>query len=701
LLALLLPLAAGAQEILLDFRSEPLPRVVETIARETGERFIHDDTLRGSVTISVPQRVSREEALAVLDAALLLHGFAALPGPNRVRRIVRIEDAAGSAPWLAGPPGRGSEAAVTTLIRLQAASAAEVEPALRQLIGKGAVLARVEQSNSILIAASEATVRRLLHLVRALDQASRRELRVLPLRYRDVASIEPLLEEALADEDGLGDAVRVIGDERTASLVVEGRRADIERVRALLRTLDLPLPGKRDLHVVRVLNTDAEKLAESLDALAQDGAPTGKDPREIPVQIVVDNPTHSLVIRASHEKFAELAAVIAELDIPPPRVSIELAVVEASFTGDLTLGFDSLLGLGGIPNDLAELQEEGIIVLGTGTPENLIDRGSEPASTDRFFGRVTSDPLIVPVIDPTTGLPQAAVLDFGGQIRADAGEGRFHTVIRPHLLMTSGDEHHIQAGDNVPVPVSTGGAVGADGTTVPTFTGVTTDVTFQRQDTGVDLRMTPTVLSEVAVALQLELTISELESTSEELGPTITKRDVSAQVRLRDGEIALIAALRAPQRSETRVGVPFLSRIPILGQFLTVRQDIQRRRALIVTAQPTVLGSPADELARSIRQRLAFERQLARTRPLAGISDAPYALLIDTRDDRATAETVAGELSDPRWQVRLAPWTSDSLEHWDIYVTGFRTLGEASQASIELRDSGWQPQLTVLTQMIE
>ena len=700
LLALLLPLAAGAQEILLDFRETELARAVDEIGKQTGQRFIYDDSLRGTVSISVPERVAPAEALRVLDAALLLHGFASVPGPGGTRKIVRIESSPGAAPWLVGPAAKGSEAAVVTLVRLQVAPVADVSKALRDLAGKSAVLSEDAHTNAILIASSEAQVRRLLRLARALDQASSRELRVMPLRYRDATEIEPMLETALADQDGLGDGLRIVADERTGSLVVEGRREDLERVHALLRTLDVPLPGKTNLHVVRVLNVDASDLAESLDGLLPDKGVAQQTTSKVPVRVVVDEPTHSLVIQASPADFAEIARVIAELDVPPDRVSVELAVVEVSLTGDISLAFDSLFALGRTPDSLSDIQEHGVVVVGTGNPENLVDRILPPENsvpTETFVGRVTTDPVTIEV----AGVP-VMVLNFGGLVRADAGEANFHTLIQPHLLMTSGDEHSIQVGDNIPVPVSSGSVSGEAGGTpsLVTSSGLTTNVTFQRQDTGVDLRMTPTVLSEQTVALQLELEVSQLESTSQQ-GPVISKRNVSATARLQDGQIALVAALRAPKRTQATVAAPWLGRIPVLGQFFTIRHDTQEQRVLIVTAQPSVMGSPADELARSIRERLAFERQIARTESLASRSDEPYALLIETSEDRAAADAIAGRLLDPRWLVQVVPWTGNQRQYWDVYATGFPTLGAASQAAIGLHDAGWRPQLTVLPERIE
>ena len=113
-------------EITLDFRNERLPVIVEKIAREAGVPFLFDDQLRGRVTITVAHPVSSEEALAILDAALMMRGFAALQNGTGLRKVLPIKDAAPGAPWERREPDERGAMLVTTLVRLEVAPVEDV-----------------------------------------------------------------------------------------------------------------------------------------------------------------------------------------------------------------------------------------------------------------------------------------------------------------------------------------------------------------------------------------------------------------------------------------------------------------------------------------------------------------------------------------------------------------------------------------------
>jgi general secretion pathway protein D len=103
--------------------------------------------------------------------------------------------------------------------------------------------------------------------------------------------------------------LRVVVDERTNSLVVSGARQRIADVRRYLATVDVPARSKSGLHVVRVINADADELAGKLQTIDLSGASRpgaargpggvlGALAAQPPFTIAADNATNSLVIRA-------------------------------------------------------------------------------------------------------------------------------------------------------------------------------------------------------------------------------------------------------------------------------------------------------------------------------------------------------------------------------------------------------------------
>ncbi len=668
-------------ELELDLQAAELPGIVDRIAAFTGRRFLYDDRLRGRVSVAVPRRVDRREAIELLHAALLIAGFVALPGPGDVLSIVPLQESAGRTPWIVREPDARSGGRVATLIPLRRVEAGEMVSALRPLVGDAGLIVAYQPTNSLIVATTEARLRRLLQLLRGLDDAAERELRVVGVRYRDPENVAALTGEALrSDAPGRGE-VRMIPDVRTSSLILEGPRDDVREAERLVRLLDVPRPGRGDLHVVRILNAVASDVAERLEALHEGDGPAALAGADY--QVVVDEPTHSLVIRALPETFEELAALIAEIDVPAPRVAVRMQVIEVSTRGNLTLGFDSLL-----PLSQVDALGDTVIVAGTGSrASSLIEAPlfNPPQPQESFVARATHNPVVIPVVDPITGNVTPVAIGGGVQVRAEAGEARFDSIVEPFLMMISGEEHRIVAGDNVPVPVSSGGAETSE---------LVTSLSIERRDTGVDLRITPNVLSDGAVRVAIELEVSDVGPGSiPEQGPTISQQQVSVDALLRDGEALMIAGLRSAGSLESTSGVPWLKDLPFLGWFFRTTVIEPQRRYLIVIAEATVMRSPAEDLAFSVHRRLASERERARARALQGLTDAPWALLVTTRSSEAGAREVADGIAAGAGEPRVVPWTWDGRQRFDVYLTGFGSVAGASRKAVELRAASWMPQL--------
>src|SRR5262245_12646412 len=90
---------AAEEELVLNFRDATPQAVVEAVARATGTRFVYDDSMRGSLTIVLEDKVSPAEALEILNAALLTIGYAPVPMPAGGYTILPIETAKAAAPW--------------------------------------------------------------------------------------------------------------------------------------------------------------------------------------------------------------------------------------------------------------------------------------------------------------------------------------------------------------------------------------------------------------------------------------------------------------------------------------------------------------------------------------------------------------------------------------------------------------------------
>ena len=75
----------------IQYREAPIHRVISDLSKRTGRRFLYDpETVRGRITITGYERVTGDEWMEILHAALLVNNYVVLPAPGDMLRIVPL-----------------------------------------------------------------------------------------------------------------------------------------------------------------------------------------------------------------------------------------------------------------------------------------------------------------------------------------------------------------------------------------------------------------------------------------------------------------------------------------------------------------------------------------------------------------------------------------------------------------------------------
>ena len=679
---------SGEPTLALQFRDADIAKVVEAVGRATGHSFIFDDRLRGRITIVAPRRVTAEEAINLLDAALLIKGFASIPGPHGMRKIVSTEAAVGSSPWTLGELSDQREAPLVTLVQLRGARPEDVLGALRSLRARSLLTVSYPEAQSVILAGPENVVRASIALIRTLDQAAGVELIVRRLRYSSAAHVSTLIEQVF--ECTVRDPGELWSDDRTNSLIVRTTPARMPEFRDFIDRVDRPQEASGAIRVYKVLNVDPEPLSELLNGLAlgspgPTGRPGPRSDRSASLEgrdyaVVLDSASGSLVVRADPSTHALISELIEELDTSPPRISLDVIVFEVQLSESLDLGFEALV--------VAE-PTEGTSVAVAVNPGGGGSRSGTRADGGLFAG-FTRSPLMIPVIgDDGVGVDLVTPRKSAA-IHADARAIDTRILLSPHLLVISGEEQELSVGNNIPIPVATttgGGQVGSL---------LQNQQTIERQDVGVVLRVTATAGQVGGVHLDLDLDISDvvesLAGPVEAVGPTLATRRITATINLHDGQLAVIGVAGRPSSKTTVTGVPFLKDIPFLGYFFKSVSETQIKSELVVAVTARLLRTPEEDIAETIRRRIAFQRALAGAGPLSE-DGAPFAVLVATRQLKEDAEAIAESVA-PEGQV--VPWEQAGQTLFDIYLTGFEEFPDAAAEALRIRERGWNPQVIVV-----
>lgn len=137
----------------------------------------------------------------------------------------------------------------------------------------------------------------------------------------------------------------------------------------------------------------------------------------------------------------------------------------------------------------------------------------------------------------------------------------------------------------------------------PTQTTVTT--TPNSVSVGLVMSVTPQISDTNIILLNVRPTISSLKgpgkrdpnpsipSDIQNIVPEIQTREMESMLRLTDGEIAVMGGLMEDRIDNTTDAVPFLSKVPGIGNFFTQRKDVGTKTELVIFLKPTVIRDPS------------------------------------------------------------------------------------------------------------
>ncbi len=261
------------------------------------------------------------------------------------------------------------------------------------------------------------------------------------------------------------------------------------------------------------------------------------------VQIVPDEATNALLIRAQPEDWEVLQQSIEALDLRPLQVLIEVLIAEVRHTKNTQLGVSAW-------------------------------RAERDSSS---MGRVTTGA----VSGGSAGEFALSIMRVGGvnldvALSALAANGEVRIISRPVLLAQNNQEARILIGSERPF--------------VQVFRSLPTDAAVRDQvvqyrDVGTELRLTPTINDDGYVNLQLAQQVSTATAETQFGAPIISTREASTHLFVRDGQTAVIGGLVDRDQSKTRSGVPILKDLPLLGGLFgtTTTSDAQSELFLFLT----------------------------------------------------------------------------------------------------------------------
>jgi len=303
---------------------------------------------------------------------------------------------------------------------------------------------------------------------------------------------------------------------------------------------------------------------------------------------------NAIVVRAEADKVRLVEKIIHDLDRPKSEVVMDIVVMETNSIYSRQLA--------------AALAPTGINIPGNFTPRsgmqvvaNANTTGTTSTSTSTT-GTGTNGTTTTGSTSSTSGaaiplsnLGHLASADWSttlpsALLQAVMSDANSKVLQAPQLRSVDQAKATLKIGDREPV---------ASGSFQPGIGGVginpLVNTQFNYIDVGVNVDMTPRVHDNGDVSLHIELDISTVNGQVNLGGvnqPIIGQRKVSHDIRLREGEVALLGGLTKLQDTKTKTGTPGLSSIPFLGRLFSGESIDRERSELMIAIVPHIIRRP-------------------------------------------------------------------------------------------------------------
>jgi type IV pilus assembly protein PilQ len=284
--------------------------------------------------------------------------------------------------------------------------------------------------------------------------------------------------------------------------------------------------------------------------------------------------SNALIVRDTETKLGIIRQLVEGLDLEVPQVQIEARIVQADTVYARGLGIQWGFQAGNrTPTDFFALSSL------TGPFGQIAGTGS--STIDRNFlvnlpAQVGGLPA-VPSIGWTFGKLGG---DFALDMRLSAGEllGLSKVIAAPKITTLDKREAKISQGESIPFQTTS-------------LQG--TQTTFV--DANLELNVTPQITSRdpkeesKRILMRVRATRNAVGARSNPAGPSIDRREATTQVIVRDGETMVIGGVFVDTQGNNVQGVPFLSRMPVLGWLFKNKSETVSKQELLIFLTPSII----------------------------------------------------------------------------------------------------------------
>lgn len=309
----------------------------------------------------------------------------------------------------------------------------------------------------------------------------------------------------------------------------------------------------RSTLIYRCRHVPAKAITDSVESAT---SPTGT--------VETSDEQNLITVNDINAQIEEIKELILSLDVRSPQVLVEAQIIEVQM-GD---GMEWDTGLNITYNNESSAGQQ----LG-GTKGYPVTPGVFPDASGGWVNLIGDANNWVRI---------------NGRLRWLETQDKAEILSSPNLLVDLGATATVSTGTDQPL------------LNVSVNNGVSQESVYYKR-TGVNLRVTPELINEDSVSIQVRPEVTtvvgtaNLSATSE--APVISVRNIDTKLNVKDGGIVLMGGLYSSKEIEEEERVPYLAAIPFLGRLFKGITTSQQQVQLIFLLKVSIVPDATDTLA--------------------------------------------------------------------------------------------------------
>jgi len=551
-----------------NIRNMGVKDFVTMVGKILKKNVLINGDLKGKINFIATEPIQTSSLLSLANSILASKGYA-LVNKGDFMEVVKASEAAGQGLNVSEEVTGGTMK--TVLFPLKTSNAAVIRAKIRPLLHKNAKVISFKNNNVLAVTAYPRTLQSIKKLIDSIEHAGQKGSTIIHLKnasVKDVYANASGMAKKLFPQTVTSEKVDVFKDEATNSIILVGKKDNVNRMISYVKELDMPGQSvEQKMYVIPLKNSNVEdmekilsKLVSQMNDMSVRGAKKGQKVKK--AMVVGDAERNALIVLATGDQIKNIRDVVRRIDVEKAQVYIAAKIVEIDVGKAKHIGIDYGLddiGLAGRINTMQQIHGLSKIP-GVSTVSKMLPGGL--GTLAKFLG-------------------------LGAKISLLQQHGAAQVLSEPSVLCTNNKDSEIYVGQVRSVLTSSAAGDNKNDQVRNNYS---------REDIGITLKVKPRLSSNNKVALEVEANIEDIDpsSTKQADRPTTTKRKVTTNAIVNNGQTIILGGLIKSSNGESTRKIPLLGDIPLIGTlFRTTNNDV-RKINVVIYLTPYIVRKSSD-----------------------------------------------------------------------------------------------------------